>query len=509
MIACYTDRYSARPGDTVSLHASATNGPCRLRIARIGAERQIVLEFADVLVGCHPTPPDADTGGCDWPAAAEVVVGRDWASGYYDIELLDAEGASAHHFLCVKPAVDASHAPLALVLATNTYHAYNWWGGANAYSHVTKLMTGAAPFDQAMDQAIGRLSTKRPIVPMIVAPPADVPRLVNMRKRDFQEAPWAADPPWMRSHRFSPYDGSAGFINKWEHKFVRWAEEAGYRLDYFTDYDLEIEEVLAGYSGVLFVGHSEYWGLKERAQVERYVDNGGQLGIFSGNTCFWRVRFEDDGSTMVNHKWRGLEAEPDMGDDRITHLWSHPRIGAPEAELTGLSFLFGGYHRLGQCVARGQGGYTIYNDRHWAVEGSDLFYGDVIGDTVPLLGYENDGCLFGFGEDGLPRPQPGLGVPKNLEIIAVAPAAFGEEPDRGYAPIIPPEKLEVCTTVAFGEDTPQNRLRMLRGHAVMASFRRGAGEVFNTGTTEWAHALAAGDPFVDRITRNVLNRFSS
>ena len=49
--------------------------------------------------------------------------------------------------------------------------------------------------------------------------------------------------------------------------------------------------------------------------------------------------------------------------------------------------------------------------------------------------------------------------------------------------------------------------RVLRGHAVMASFKRGKGEVFNCGTTEWAHGLAAGDPFVARITKNVLARF--
>jgi hypothetical protein len=41
----------------------------------------------------------------------------------------------------------------------------------------------------------------------------------------------------------------------------------------------------------------------------------------------------------------------------------------------------------------------------------------------------------------------------------------------------------------------------------MASFRRGAGEVFNAGTTEWAYGLAARNPFVERITRNVMQRF--
>jgi len=42
---------------------------------------------------------------------------------------------------------------------------------------------------------------------------------------------------------------------------------------------------------------------------------------------------------------------------------------------------------------------------------------------------------------------------------------------------------------------------------VLASFKRGEGEVFNSGTTEWAHGLAARDPFVERITHNVLRRF--
>ena len=55
-------------------------------------------------------------------------------------------------------------------------------------------------------------------------------------------------------------------------------------------------------------------------------------------------------------------------------------------------------------------------------------------------------------------------------------------------------------------DSPQLRRRMLRGHAVMASVRRGAGEVFNSGPTEWAYGLAARNPFVERITRNVLER---
>lgn len=507
MLACYTDRLSVRPAERFTLHASASHGPCRLEIARIGAERVVVLARDGVQVGEQPVPSYADRDGCGWPATLELEVGEAWASGYYDIMLTDAAGAEAHHFVCVKPPKGAPQSRAALVLTTNTYHAYNWWGGANAYSNVTGLMSGQVPFARAMDEAIGVLSTERPFAPLIVAPPADAPRLVNARKRGFKERPWASDHAWMVAHNASPYDGSAGYLYKWEHAFVAWAEAQGYVLDFLTDYDLEVEpDLLAGYDAALFVGHSEYWSGGEREQVERFVDAGGRVGIFSGNTCFWKVRWENEGKTLVCHKWRGFEAE-DVPAAQATHLWSHPAFARPEAELTGLSFVFAGYHRLGMCVARGQGGFTIYNDRHWALEGADLFYGDILGGDLPLIGYESDGCKFEFGADGLPAATPMLGVPANLEIIGLAPCAFGEEAGRGYNPIIPPEKLDVIARIVFGDAGPEAQASVLRGHAVLASFKRGEGEVFNSGTTEWAHGLKAKDPFVETITHNVLQRF--
>lgn len=511
MTAFYTNRTSARPGERVALHASSPAGPCTLEIARVGRSREIVHSIAGIAVADHPTPPQADRNGCGWPAAAEFEVG-DWPSGYYDLLLTDSAGARWQHFLCVRPAAGARGAKALLVLNTNTYNSYNYWGGASAYCDVAALMSGAKPLSEAMQGAIGVLSTERPYPQAIVAAPADAPRLVNMRKRGFQEQPWASDTAWAIAHRMTPYDGSAGFLHKWEHAFADWAEREGIALDYATDYDLDVEaDALEGYATVVLVGHSEYWTANERARLERFVDSGGGLAIFSGNTAFWKVRYENYGRTYICHKWKGFEVDPAAAEDPSlgTHLWSHKAFARPEAEITGLTFLHGGYHRLGMCAARGQGGYTIYHDRHWALAGTDLFFGDVIGDELPLLGYENDGCRFTFGDDGLPKPVPTLGVPDNLEIIAIAPCAFGEDPANPYSPIIPPENLQAIATDVFGDPALASNPGLIRGHAVMAAFRRGKGEVFNCGTTEWAHALKANDPYVTRITRNVLERFGA
>jgi hypothetical protein len=512
MLACYTDRLSVRPGERFALHASAAAGPCTLEIARVGAGREVVLRREGLAVGDHLTPPHADRDGCGWPAAAEIEIGADWASGYYDVQLTDAAGEATHHFVVVKPPAGERRARAAFVLATNTYHAYNHWGGANAYCDVAALMSRRADLATAMAGAIGVLSTRRPFPQMLIAPPPDVPRLVNLRPRGFEERPFAGDRTWPRRRELSPYDSSAGFLNKWEHKFAAWAEAEGLALDYFTDEDLDAEPgVLTGYACAIVVGHSEYWTAGQRGEIERFVDVGGKLAIFSGNTAFWKVRFENGGDTFVCHKWRGFEADLAAANDpmQATHLWSHRAFARPEAAITGLSFLFGGYHRLGLCVARGAGGYTVYDEHHWALAGADLFYGDVIGAGLPLLGYENDGCRFTFSGDGRLAPVAELGVPANLEIIAIAPAAFGEEEGRGYAPIIPPENLPIIARDVFADESPTATRRLLHGHAVMASFHRGAGEVFNGGTTEWAHALAAHDPFVERITRNVLTRFGA
>ncbi len=509
MPACYVDRISLFPGESFLLHASSETARCGLEIARVGRERVIVMR-SQVMVGNHPRPDHADRDGCGWPVATEVKIPADWTSGYYDIVLTDAEGVAAHHFVCVKSTKGTPTSKAVLVLTTNTLHAYNYWGGASAYADVEALMSRRATLPEAMAGAIGRLSTQRPFPPLLLAAPADMPRLVNGRKRGFEERPWTGgDPVWSRAHGQSPYDGSAGYLNKWEHHFVRWAAEEGITLDYLTDHDLDVDpEALDDHQVVILVGHSEYWSGPQRQAIDVFVENGGRLACFSGNTAFWKVRWEDEGHTLICHKWKGFEADPVATADPTmgTHLWSHPAFDWPEAATTGLSFLFGGYHRLGLCAARGAGGYTVYRDKHWALEGCDLYYGDVFGDALPLVGYENDGCPLTVGQDGLPAPVARLGTPANLEIIAMAPAAFAESPSP-YRALIPPEMLEVVAEIAHGDTSAEAQARMLRGHAVMASFRKGRGEVFNAGTTEWAHGLAAGDPFVTRITRNVLKRF--
>jgi hypothetical protein len=503
----YSDRLSARPGERVGLHLAGTAPRCDVKIARIGRTREVVHRIAGVSLVEREVPSRAHVVGCGWPETLAFMVPRDWTSGYYEILLGGTDGAEARHMLVVKAPRPSARA--VLVLATNTYHAYNWWGGANTYAWVG----GPAPVPAAADEgAAVRLSAERPFAAGIMKPAAASHRIVTRTRRGFLERPSAGEVLDEVMAGGQGWDCPAGFVDKWEHAFAAWAEENGFALDYLTDADLEAEPgVLDGYRLALFVGHSEYWSFGQRTAVEAFVDGGGRVAIFSGNTCYWQCRWEDGGRTFVAYKSRAETEDPVATDPARRHLtsglWSSPTVARPEAALTGLSFLLGGYHRFGLCVARGIAGYTVWRDDHWALAGADLFWGDVFGDDCRLVGYENDGCALTFGDDGLPYPLPRLGVPASLEIIATAPATIAEPEQDAYSRLVPPEAFSVLARAWGVEDSPETRRRMLRGHAVMASFRRGAGEVFNAGTTEWAYGLAARNPFVERITRNVLERF--
>lgn len=506
MIACYTQQVSARPGERVDIHVSTDQERFDLTVARIGAHREVVLEMKGLSGRFQPTPENADRDGCGWEVTHHFEIGATWRQGYYEIALQVASGEVWRHFVCVRRAVNEKPAVASLVLSTNTYQAYNWWGGRNTYCDVGAVLAKKMSFFEGLEHGLGVVSRSRPYAQGILAMPPGAPRLANGATRAFGAMPEMPSRAFNLAHGLGPLDGPAGFVNKWENVFVAWAEARGIDFDYLTDYDLDADaSALEGVRTILIVGHSEYWSGPQREALDRFVDEGGNLAIFSGNTCYWKVRWEANGQ-MACHKHKGFEAEPDAGGAG-THLWSHPAFERPEAELIGLSFLFGGYHRLGMCVARGTGGYTVHDERHWALEGADLFYGDQFPTGMALLGYENDGCRLQYGDDGRMKAVPGLGVPAHLEVIASAPAVLSEDLTRGYPAILAPENLGSSAKLVYGQDNAANRDRLTRGHAVMASFRRGEGEVFNCGATEWAHGLGAGDPYVERITLNVLVRF--
>ena len=393
----YCDPVSVQAGEEVGFCVSTNAQEFSLEVARVGAEDEVVWTKTGIPGTEYPLddgsgkPGRAAMYGVNWPAAVKLTVPPEWKSGFYRVVLragTETRGeiprGPFHRvmmtnqpprfvmFFVVRAAEPGQRSKILLQLASNTYQAYNGWGGSSLY-------TGPKT---------PRVSFRRPL----------------------HAYPWG-----------SPIT--------WELPLIRWAERAGYPIDVCTNLDLELHpEILPHYRLVLSVGHDEYWSAGMRDSLETFIANGGNCAFFSGNTCCWQVRVEDAGRALVCYK-RVHEADPVFKNPdrrRLTTLWSDPLLQRPENLLTGVGFTYGGYNGVFESYVAGpgEGEYTVHRPEHWLLAGTGLERGQKFGQEASIAGYEMDGCEMIF-KDGVPYPTGRDGTPKDFEIVATAPGRWG------------------------------------------------------------------------------------
>lgn len=430
----YANRLSCVAGDEVSLHLSSSGKVVDVSVERLGIERVKVWERKNVACSTHPIPDRASSHGCQWPAAISLTIPPTWGSGYYEATLTLVDGDQTVRstlFFVVRSANPGNDSRILLQLSTNTYNAYTNWGGHSLYSY--------------------------------------------------------HDRDGLQGHRVSFDRPLSSLFDKWELPFVKWAEANDYAIDYAVNSDLEFyPEILKDYKLVLSIGHDEYWSSPMRDHLEKYIADGGNVAFFSGNTCCWQVRSEDDGRALTCWK-QWFNADPlyrSKQQGLLSTAWSHHLIGRPENQLTGVGFLWGGYHRSHGQFMDGPASFIVHRPDHWILAGTGLQQGNRFGGKDTIVGYECDGCEMDW-VNGRPVPTHRDGTPKSFTILATCPARWAPGDCYWY------------------ERFPKDRV----GAAVMGVYTQG-GTVVTVGTTDWSHGLQGKDAAVVRITRNILDRLS-
>ena len=382
----YTGQLSYEAGNEITFHISSSVPEFSVEIARIGAEREVVLTKSGLPGAEHPIPENAASYGCGWPVTFTETVPKAWRSGYYSVTVsVEDHGgtyvqrgrrtATNELFFIVRSTEPGKDTSILLQLATNTYNAYNNWGGYSLYEYNALNKTQAH-----------RVSFDRPMI---------------------------------------------GQFGNWEKHFVEWAETNGYTLDFAANDDLEFRpELLENYRLILSVGHDEYWSSPMRDHLEAFIASGGNVAFLSGNTCCWQIRCEDNGRAHTCYK-QWFNHDPIYGDgdqSLLATLWAHPLIGRPENELTGVGFRYGGYHLSHGQFMDGKGEFTVHQPGHWLFEGAGLKQNDTFGAADTIGGYECDGCEFVI-KDGVPVPTYQDGTPETFQILATCPSRW--EPNEG------------------------------------------------------------------------------
>ncbi len=269
----YVDKHSVRPGESFNIMLSTGPGLAsikgKLRISRVGytqsglwevvwESEELTVEFADQI------QVTSAIVGAAWPSTYEIDQTADWRSGYYTIDFIDSVELRPDPNIASIVVTDKDRDGDALIwLGTNTYQAYNAWGGSSLYECA---LTG----DQAQ-----MVSFDRPT----------------------QSTFFAVDT----------------YLVHWLEKL---AAERGFKLGYATNFDIHSEPAFAeNYKLLISSSHNEYWSKEEFDAVHRRIFELGKSTMFLGaNAAYWQARYADVSGT-VGESNRGRQLICYKGDD--------------------------------------------------------------------------------------------------------------------------------------------------------------------------------------------------
>jgi hypothetical protein len=396
--------------------------------------------------------PDGDfsQAGVVWNRAAYKSVPRVIApprSGLYYFHVETASGAFLSFPWVVAPPAGKPQAPVAVLASTNTWNAYNNFGGRSNYINPAGLPptpTVNARLDLARyahaegvwsspDQAYLPLSFDRP-------------EPFNTIARETQ----ATDP--IRGRQ-------ACHLAEAEWRLLAWLDREGISCDLYSDYQLHAGELdLDAYRVLVLSTHPEYWSAEAYRRVKEWVLHcEGKLMYLGGNGIDCEVEFSED-TVMRCKTWLPTPAGVPFRDAKTGTAYDcrfHHKVESP-ANLLGVVFTEAG-------AASAAAPYRVVEPSHWIFAGTNLAGGDE------------------FGSQSLHERCPG--------------GASGHETDKRTA-----SSPADFVLLAKGTNPGDGGAEMVYRETA------GGGAVFSVGSITWPACLLV-DGNVATITRNVLARF--
>jgi hypothetical protein len=276
-------RRSYAPGEAATVVVAADASALTIQLFRSGTEPGPTYAN-DELNGVAAGDPQAIawSANSDRPSPITLPLPAELPSGVYYVRLTSDDGRIGFAPFVVRPSAPSNR--VAVVLPTNTWHAYNFYdsdgdGYGDSWYVSWKIKT---------------IDVTRPHL-----------------------------------HRGVPYR-----YRSYDLSFLHWLARTGKNVDFYADEDLESfvngDVLREAYDLVVFPGHEEYVTTHAYDVVERYRDLGGNLMFLSANNFFRRVDLRADRLTLVD-LWRDLR-RPEAAlagvqyraSDRGTH--QHPFV---------------------------------------------------------------------------------------------------------------------------------------------------------------------------------------
>ena len=281
----YASRLSASPDDNIAFRMTTNARSYDVSFRRLGNSSVDVGTVKGLRGRMQACPENAWETGCGWESDFYWIVPEETRSWIYAAEFVDERGVGFHVPFVIKPRFHLK-GDVAVLASTNTWHAYNGWGGRSAYSEPQPTT----------------LSLDRPM-------------------------PTASPEGEGRSH-----------LLRAEMWILDWMAAGGYAVDVYSDVDLHRGwDWLSDYGALVISTHSEYWSEPMRDHLDAYLDAGGSLLYLSGNGVYWKVTWDSTCRSMEIRK----DGKPHYQNGEEGGLWRN--LGRPEHAVLGVGYLRPGY----------------------------------------------------------------------------------------------------------------------------------------------------------------------
>jgi N,N-dimethylformamidase len=335
-------------------------------------------------------------------------------------------------------------APIAVLASTNTWNAYNRFGGRSNYISAEGLPP--TPTVNARLELLRYRATEDPWIYPSAANEAYPPLSFERPEPDCH-----VDPDVKVTDPMAGRIASLLAPGLW--RLLAWLERENCTYDLYSDYQLHVGELdLDSYQVLVLDMHPEYWSQAMYNRVKSWVHGrGGHLVYLGGNGIDCEVEVLGPDSA------RYLTQQPDPRRAEEAHLESRfHRTVESQTHLLGVAFTPAGQNTAAP--------YEVCQSDHWVFAGTGLHDGDT------------------FGAETLHERVPG--------------GASGHETDKRT-----PSSPDDIVVLARGLNPNKGGAEM-----IYRKLPPPGGGVFSAGSITFAAGLLTDD-CVSRITTNVLTRF--
>ena len=250
----YPDVQSVAQGGTVAVQVSSTFPSYTWSVQRVAPATGgpvVMVQPTSHSGRLQLLPSTYRSAGCGWATDFSVPVPTTWPSGVYTALLKSSFGTSHPVMFVVRPTTPTNR--IAVVIPTNTYNAYNNWGGHDQYT-------------------VGQ---------------DGVQRTVTMRRPSVSTAL-----------------AGGGVINcslLSDLFLLQWMTSQGIAYDVYTDLDFDATGATwnQSYKAVVLMSHPEYFTGQMRQNMVTYASAGGRIVYTGGNGIYEEMQYTTDRSAIV------------------------------------------------------------------------------------------------------------------------------------------------------------------------------------------------------------------